>query len=125
MFLKIPFPSIRTIAKYAFGHALFTAFYWFGPMMYVAFGLGFKDKEKWTVVDQFLATVTLPIGNILTSPGRFFTWDGIDGIVIPALITSTIWGIFLSIVFASIGRWRGKHNIAFDRDANKSSRPSI
>ncbi|MCU6433631.1 hypothetical protein LPB67_07550 [Undibacterium sp. Jales W-56] len=108
MFPKILLPPIKTVAKYAFGHALFTAFFFLGPCMYVAFGLGFKDKEKWTIVDQFLAVAALPIANILTMPGRFFTWDGIEGIVIPALITSAIWGIFLSIVFASIVKWRGK-----------------
>jgi hypothetical protein len=71
-FPKIPFPSIKAIATYACWHAIFTAFYWFGPLMYVALGLGFKDKEKWTILDQFLAIVAIPIANIMTTPGCFF-----------------------------------------------------
>jgi sorbitol-specific phosphotransferase system component IIC len=111
MFSKVTLPSLRAVAKCAVIHAAVTATFWFGPLMYVALGLGFKEKEKWTFWDHVLSVVALPVAEVLTMPGRFLVWDGVGGIVIPTLLTSAIWGVALSFGFVCLARWRTKHNI--------------
>jgi hypothetical protein len=110
MFSKNTLPSLKSVAKCAFAHAAVTAAFWLGPLMYVALGLGFKDKEKWTLLDHALSVIALPVATVLTTPGRLFVWDGAGGIVIPALITSATWGVALSVGFAGLKHWRAKHN---------------
>ena len=89
--------GLKTVAKYALLHAFVTALVWLGPLTYVALGLGFKDKEKWSWIDQVVSELALPLANTLTSPGRYISWDGIGGFLIPALVTSFCWGVAITV----------------------------
>ena len=84
------------IVKYAGAHAFVTAAVWLGPLPYAAFGLGFKDKEKWSLLDHLVSTTALPVADALTAPGRYISSDGPGGFLIPALITSLSWGAIIA-----------------------------
>lgn len=69
-------------------------------------GLGFKDKETWTWLDQVVSEASLPLANTLTTPGRYLTWDGDGGFLIPALVTSICWGAAIAAVVNALMRFR-------------------
>ncbi|GJJ05236.1 hypothetical protein RugamoR64_57740 [Duganella rhizosphaerae] len=98
--------GLKTVSKYAFLHAIVTAAAWLGPLSYAALGLGFKDKETWTWLDHLVSETALPLANTLTTPGRYFTWEGDGGFLIPALVTSLCWGTAIAVVVNALKRFR-------------------
>ena len=96
--------GLLAVAKCALLHAALTAAVWLGPLAYAAFGLGFKDKAQWTPIDQVISVTALPVVNFLTMPGRYITWDGLGGFVVPALITSFSWGVFIAVIYGTAKR---------------------
>lgn len=102
-----PTPSVwRLTIIGALAHAFFTAFFWMGPLMYAGLGLGFKDRAQWTWLDSGMAEWALPLANLLTSPGRSLAYNGIGGFVIPAVLTSAIWGGGIALLFSGLSRLR-------------------
>lgn len=97
----------------ALAHAVFTAVFWMGPLMYAAFGLGFKDRTTWTWLDSAIAHGAVPLANILISPGRSLSYDGLGGFALPALLTSATWGIGIAALVSCARRWR--HEVARSR----------
>ncbi len=98
--------GLKTVSTYAFLHAIVTAAVWLGPLTYTALGLGFKDKKTWTWLDKLVSETALPLANTLTTPGRYFTWDGDGGFLIPALATSLCWGVCIAVVVNALKRFR-------------------
>jgi putative acetyltransferase len=98
--------GLKAVSKYAFLHAIVTVVFWLAPLTYTALGLGFKDKKTWTWLDKLVSETALPLANILTTPGRYFTWDGDGGFLIPALATSLCWGAFIAVVVNALKRLR-------------------
>ncbi|CAM3852993.1 hypothetical protein BOTU111922_08860 [Bordetella tumulicola] len=90
----------------ALAHAVFTALFWIGPVMYAALGLGFKDRSTWTWLDSAIANWAMPLANILTTPGRSLTYDGLGGFTLPAVLTSATWGIGIATAVCCVRRWR-------------------
>jgi hypothetical protein len=62
---------------------------WLGPLTYAALGLGFKDKEKWSLLDHVLSATAAPVADVLTTPGRYISWDGF-GFSWGAIITAAV-----------------------------------
>jgi hypothetical protein len=107
---SLPF-GLLTVLKCALLHAALTTTVWLGPLTYAAFGVGFKDRDQWTLIDQVVSVTALPVANLLTTPGRYITWDGLGGFVVPALITSFSWGLFIAAIYGTakrmwLRRWR-------------------
>lgn len=100
---NFPF-GLFTVAKCALLHAVLTVAVWLGPLTYAAFGLGFKDKDQWTPIDQVISVTASPIAKLLTTPGRYIAWDGLGGFVVPALITSFSWGVFIAVIYGTAKR---------------------
>ena len=96
--------GLLAVAKCALLHAALTAAVWLGPLAYAAFGLGFKDQAQWTPIDQIISITALPVANLLTTPGRYIAWDGRGGFVVPALITSFSWGVFIAVIYGTAKR---------------------
>jgi hypothetical protein len=100
--------DVATVIKYACAHALATAVVWLA-MFGAALGLGFKDRENWSLFDHVLSATAVPISEILTTPGRYLTWDRTGGFWIPALVTSLSWGTIIPLIVAAVRRlwlWR-------------------
>ena len=98
---------LKPVAKYAVLHAVVTGAVWIGPLTYVALGLGFKEKEKWSLLDKIVSTIALPLADMLTTPGRYISWNGAGGFLIPAIITSLCWGMTIAAVVRISKRfWR-------------------
>lgn len=104
--MKRPLNDLMTVARYAVLHAVVTAAVWLGPLTYAGLGLGFKDKEKWSWLDQVISVIALPLANTLTTPGRYLSWDGAGGFLIPALVTSLCWGAVITVVVRVLKRSR-------------------
>ena len=99
----------RLVLVGTLAHTIFTALFWTGPLMYAAFGLGFKDRNAWTWLDSAIANGAVPLANILISPGRSLTYDGPGGFALPALLTSATWGIGFAALLSCVRR--GRHEI--------------
>lgn len=95
--------GVTTVIKYACAHAVATGLVWLA-MFGAAFGLGFKDRANWSLFDHVLSATVLPVSEILTTPGRYITWEGTGGFWIPALITSFIWGVIIALFVAAVRR---------------------
>lgn len=65
--------SLLTVVKCVLVHAALTAAVWLGPLTCTTFGLGFKDKDQWTLIDHVISATALPL-NLLTTPGQYVTW---------------------------------------------------
>lgn len=108
MTTQTPLQFWRLALVGALAHAVFTALFWMGPLMYAGFGLGFKDRSKWTWLDSAIANGALPLANMLTSPGRSLTYEGLGGFALPALLTSATWGIGIAAFVSCARRWQQK-----------------
>lgn len=76
------------------------------PLMYAGFGLGFKDRGKWTWLDAAIAEWAVPLASFLTSPGRSLTYNGLGGFVLPAVLTSAAWGVGIAFLISGVSRLR-------------------
>lgn len=111
MAIEVTVGSTRTPSSFwhlaligAVAHAIFTALFWVGPLMYVGLGLGFKDRAKWTWLDTALAEWALPLANLLTSPGRSLTYNGLGGLLLPSVLTSSVWGVGIAFLICVVRR---------------------
>lgn len=86
------------IAWVALVHGILSAVFWVWAGT-VALGLGFKDKQAWSVGDQIQATVVSQIALTITTPGRFLFFDGWPGLLIPWLANSLLWSVALVLIY--------------------------
>jgi hypothetical protein len=101
-------PSFWRLALvWAAAHAVLTALFWMGPLTYGALGLGFQDRSSWTGLDAAIAQWALPVAHTLTTPGRFLTYEGFWGLVLPAVLTSATWGVGIAALVLVLRQWRG------------------
>ena len=82
-------------------HAAISALLWFW-MGAIALGLGFKDKNTWTVLDIFQSNVIPFIGLAITTPGRYFLSNNLVGTILPWIINSLLWACIIVLLYT----WR-------------------